>query len=75
VVAGVQTGSSTTAASARAPEEAPAWMRALPARAAAIGKSTSARSFAATTRRRPAPARREAFRARTATSTVISRSV
>ena len=75
VVAGVQTGSSTSAASAAVPDAAPTWIRAEPARTAAIGKRTSARSFAATTRRRPAPAVSAALRARTATSTVISASV
>ena len=75
MVAGVHTGSSTSAASAAEPDTAPTWIRAVPARAAAIGKRTSARSFAATTTRRPSPSVSAAFRARTATSTDISRSV
>jgi hypothetical protein len=75
VVAGVQTSSSTSAASAQEPDTAPTWIRAEPARSAAIGKRTSARSFAATTTRRPAPSVTAAFRARTATSTLSSRSV
>ena len=53
VVAGVHTGSSTSAASAHGPDAAPTWNRAVPARSAAIGKRTSTRSFAATTSRRP----------------------
>ena len=75
MVAGVQTGSETSAASAQAPEAAPTWKRAVPACRAATGKGTSTRSWAGTLTRRPALPSTVALRARTATSTASGASV
>src|ERR1044072_1697588 len=82
VVAGVQTGNLTSAASDQRPDTAPIWKRAVPALFAAPGLRTSTRSFAGTVTRRPAifdsPApswAKTAFVTRTATSTDIAASV
>ena len=75
MVAGVQTGNDTSAASVRLPETATTWNRAVPGRAADAGKRTSTRSLAGTRTRRPSPSVSIAFVARTATSTVIASSV
>lgn len=87
VVAGVQTGSSISAASENLPLEATNWNRAVPALTVDTGNRTSALSFAFTTIRRPADELSRglplcsispsitAFEARIATSTDISASV
>ncbi|MBK9963285.1 MAG: hypothetical protein IPP06_18755 [Saprospiraceae bacterium] len=75
VVAGVQTGSATSAASEPALAVPTIWKRAVPAIAAAAGKRTSTRSLAGTVTRLPLPAVSVAFDARTATSTASGASV
>jgi hypothetical protein len=54
LVAGVHTGSETSAASAHLPVAAPTWKRAVPGFAAAAAKRTSTRSCAGTVTRWPA---------------------
>src|SRR5690606_13295821 len=73
VVAGVQTGSASSAASAKRPLCAANWKRAVPAISAAAGNRTSTRSLAGTVTWRPCASVMAALVARRATWTGIGR--